>query len=149
MEASHQICVYTDGSCLGNPGKGGWGVIIQWCDGETQLCGNSLYTTNNEMELTAAFHACKELVKNNVTNAKIYTDSHYVKRGITEWLPKWKKNNYKSSNNKPIKNMEIWKLLDEEQSKITKLEWEHVKAHNGHPLNERVDKIAREAANNI
>lgn len=140
------IVAYTDGSCLGNPGKGGWGVIIQWKDGETQLWGNSPMSTNNEMELTAAFNACQEFVKNSVTNAVIYTDSTYVKRGICEWMPKWRLNNYKTSTNKDIKNKEIWILLDEEQAKIEHLEWKHVKAHNGDPMNEKVDKIARHSA---
>jgi len=142
------IIAYTDGSCLGNPGKGGWGVIILWKDGETQLWGNSPYSTNNEMELTAAFNACQELVKNQIEDAIIYTDSHYVKRGITEWMPKWRKNAYRTSTNKPIKNLEIWKLLDEEQAKIKKVDWRYVKAHNGDVMNERVDKIARHAAEN-
>jgi ribonuclease HI len=140
------VTAYTDGSCLGNPGKGGWGVIIQWEDGETQLWGNSPHSTNNEMELTAALSACQELVKNNIQDAVIFTDSNYVKRGITEWMPKWRQNKYCGANKKQIKNMEIWKLLDEEQTKIDNIEWKHVKAHNGHPINERVDKIARDAA---
>jgi len=140
--------IYTDGSCLGNPGRGGWGVIIQWRDGETQLWGSSPMSTNNEMELTAIYNACLELVKNNVTNAVIYTDSSYAKRGITEWMPKWRSNGYMSANKKPIKNLEVWKLIDETQKKIENIEWKHVKAHNGDPMNERVDKIAREAAEN-
>ena len=140
------IVVYTDGSCLGNPGRGGWGVIVQWADGETQLWGNSPKSTNNEMELTAAFNACQELVKNNVQDAIIYTDSNYVKKGITEWMKNWRKNCYMTSTNKPIKNKEIWKLLDEEQEKIKNIDLRWVKAHNGHPMNERVDQIAREAA---
>lgn len=140
------VIVYTDGSCLGNPGRGGWGVIIQWDDGESQLWGSSPVSTNNEMELTAAFNACQELVKNEIKNGIIYTDSQYVQKGITQWMNKWRKNNYMSSTNKPIKNKEIWKLLDEESAKIDQIDWRWVKAHNGHPMNERVDKIAREAA---
>ena len=142
------VTVYTDGSCLGNPGRGGWGVILTWEDGETQLWGNSPDSTNNEMELTAAFNACQELAKNNVKDAIIYTDSHYVKKGITEWMKKWRLNNYKTTTNKPIKNMEIWKLLDEEHMKIDNIDWRYVKAHNGDIMNERVDKIARDAAEN-
>lgn len=142
------VIVYTDGSCLGNPGKGGWGVIIEWTDGQTQLWGNSPSSTNNEMELTAAYNACTELVKNNIHNAIIHTDSNYVMKGITEWMIKWKTNGYKSSTNKPIKNIEIWKLLDEEQNKINNLKWVHVKAHNGNIMNEKVDKLAREVASN-
>jgi ribonuclease HI len=140
--------VYTDGSCLGNPGKGGWGAIIKWDDGESQVWGSSAHSTNNEMELTAIYNACLELNKNSVKQATIYTDSNYAKRGITEWMPKWRTNGYKSSANKPIKNMEIWKLLDEEQQKIDHIEWKHVKAHNGDVMNERVDKLARESAEN-
>ena len=140
------IVVYTDGSCLGNPGRGGWGVIIQWKDGETQLWGSSPQSTNNEMELTAAFNACQELAKNEVKNGIIYTDSQYVQKGITIWMNKWRKNSYQSATNKPIKNKEIWRLLDEEQAKIDHIDWRYVKAHNGDIMNERVDKIAREAA---
>jgi len=140
------IVVYTDGSCLGNPGRGGWGVIVQWNDGESQLWGSSPQSTNNEMELTAAFNACQELVKNEVKNGIIYTDSQYVQKGITQWMNKWRKNKYMSSTNKPIKNKEIWKLLDEESAKIDHIDWRWVKAHNGDIMNERVDKIAREAA---
>lgn len=148
IKNNKSVVVYTDGSCLGNPGRGGWGVIVQWDDGESQLWGSSPQSTNNEMELTAAFNACQELVKNNVKNATIYTDSNYVKKGITEWINNWRKNNYQSSTNKPIKNKEIWKLLDEEQMKIDTIDWRWVKAHNGHPMNEKVDKIARDAAEN-
>ena len=145
-ENNEPIVVYTDGSCLGNPGRGGWGVIVQWDDGESQLWGSSPQSTNNEMELTAAFNACQELVKNEVKKGIIYTDSQYVQKGITQWVTKWRKNNYMSSTNKPIKNKEIWKLLDEEQAKIDHIDWRWVKAHNGDIMNERVDKIAREAA---
>ena len=88
----------------------------------------------------------QELVKNEVHNGIIYTDSQYVQKGITMWMNKWRKNKYMSSTNKPIKNKEIWKLLDEEQAKIDHIDWRWVKAHNGHPMNERVDQIAREAA---
>jgi len=143
------IEVYTDGSCLGNPGRGGWGVIIKWDDGETQLCGNSKHSTNNEMELTAVYNACCELLKNDIKNAEIYTDSNYVKKGITEWIIKWRKNEYKGANKKPIKNQEIWKMLDEVHLKFDKIEWIHVKAHNGHVMNERVDKLARESAEQL
>ena len=144
--SNEPIVVYTDGSCLGNPGRGGWGVIVLWGDGESQLWGSSPQSTNNEMELTAAFNACQELVKNKVKRGIIYTDSQYVQKGITQWMNKWRKNKYMSSTNKPIKNMEIWKLLDEEQAKIDHIDWRWVKAHNGHSMNERVDQIAREAA---
>ena len=140
--------VHTDGSCLGNPGRGGWGVIVQWNDGETQLWGSSPESTNNEMELTAAFKACQELVKNNIQDAVIYTDSQYVQKGITIWMKNWRKNGYMTSTKKTIKNREIWVLLDEEQAKIEKIDWRYVKAHNGDVMNERVDKIAREAAEN-
>jgi len=137
--------VYTDGSCLGNPGKGGWGAILKWDDGETQIWGSSPSSTNNEMELSAAYFACLELIKNNINEAEIYTDSHYVKKGITEWIKKWRLNEYKTATKNPIKNQELWKLLDIEQSKLN-IEWKYVKAHNGDIMNEKVDKLAREAA---
>ena len=140
--------VYTDGSCLGNPGKGGWGAIIKWEDGETQIWGSSTISTNNEMELTAAYNACKELVKNNIQTATIYTDSTYVKNGITIWIKNWIKNGFQTANKKEIKNKNIWKLLYEENEKIDNISWIHVKAHNGDDMNERVDTIARNAAIN-
>ena len=140
--------VYTDGSCLGNPGKGGWGAIIKWEDGETQIWGSSTISTNNEMELTAAYNACKELVKNNIQTATIYTDSTYVKNGITIWIKNWIKNGFQTANKKEIKNKNIWKLLYEENEKINNISWVHVKAHNGDYMNERVDTIARNAAIN-
>ena len=99
------------------------------------------------MELSAAYFACLELQKNNITNAILYTDSHYVKKGITEWITKWQKNGYQTATKKPIKNQELWKLLDIEQAKLI-IEWKYVKAHNGDEMNEKVDKIAREAAQN-
>ena len=101
-----------------------------------------------DRELTAAFNACQELVKNKINEAIIYTDSQYVQKGITQWMKNWRKNNYQTSTKKPIKNKEIWMLLDEEQQKIDNIEWRYVKAHNGNIMNERVDKIAREAAEN-
>lgn len=139
------VVVYTDGSCLGNPGPGGWGAILKWEDGETQIWGSSPKSTNNEMELSAAYFACLELLKNDITTATIFTDSHYVMKGITQWILKWRKNGYQTATKKPIKNQELWKLLDNEQLKL-KLEWKYVKAHNGHEMNEKVDKLAREAA---
>ena len=144
-----QVNVYTDGSCLGNPGKGGWGAIILWEDGESQIWGNSPQSTNNEMELSAAYFACKELVKNNINSAVIYTDSHYVMKGITTWIKNWRKNDYQTAAKKPIKNKQIWILLDEEQRKIDHIEWKYVKAHNGDEYNEKVDKLARESAEKL
>ena len=141
------IQVYTDGSCLGNPGKGGWGVIVLWEDGgETQLWGNSKYTTNNEMEMTAIYNSLLELQKNNINDVEIYTDSNYVKQGITNWIKKWRTNGYMTATNKPIKNRELWIAIDEEQSKFYTINWNHVYAHKGNEHNERVDKIARESA---
>ena len=129
--------VYTDGSCLGNPGPGGWAVIGP----NFELCGGNAHTTNNIMEMTAVIECLKAHGDKNLI---IYTDSCYVKNGITKWIHNWKNNGWKTSAGKPIKNKELWIQLDDVNG--THVTWKWVKAHNGNPQNEAVDKLAREEA---
>ena len=137
------IKIYTDGSCLNNPGNGGWAAIIN--DNETikKISGSVKDTTNNKMELMAPIMALQEIDKNN--EIEIYTDSQYVRLGITEWIHKWVKNNWQTSNKEPVKNKELWMQLYE-LTKSYKIKWIWVKAHAGNALNEEVDLLAKKAA---
>ena len=137
-----RVEIFTDGACSGNPGAGGWGVILRHKDIEKELSGGAADTTNNRMELTAVIEALKAL--KTVCNITLYTDSKYVMNGINEWLPNWKRNNWKTSNKKnDVKNVDLWIKLDE-LIKPHEIRWVWVKGHNGHPENERVDSLARE-----
>jgi ribonuclease HI len=137
--------IYTDGSCLGNPGRGGWGVVSD----EFKLSGKQSDTTNNAMEMTAIAKALEECVKRDIQEVCIFTDSQYVKNGITSWIIKWKKNNWVTRTEQPVKNKELWIAIDEARNKLKVVEWKWVKAHNGDPKNEEVDTLAREAAGEI
>lgn len=138
------IEVFTDGACSGNPGAGGWGVILRYGEIEKELSGGEENTTNNRMELTAVIEALKALKKE--CDITIYTDSRYVMDGVQEWMPNWKLNGWKTTNKKsPVKNVKLWQILDSLLSKH-KIKWVWVKGHNGHPENERVDKLARDEA---
>ena len=138
------IEVFTDGACSGNPGAGGWGVILRYGEIEKELSGREENTTNNRMELTAVIEALKALKKE--CDITIYTDSRYVMVGVQEWMPNWKLNGWKTTNKKsPVKNVELRLILDSLLSKH-KIKWVWVKGHNGHPENERVDKLARDEA---
>ncbi len=139
-----RVEIFTDGACSGNPGPGGWGAILRWKDTEKELSGGAAETTNNRMELTAVIEALKILKVSCVVS--LYTDSKYVMDGVTQWLPNWKKNNWRTTNKKSeVKNVDLWQQLDELLPKHEIL-WNWVKGHNGHPENERVDKLAREQA---
>ena len=136
------IEVFTDGACSGNPGPGGWGVILRYRGTEKELSGGAPETTNNRMELTAVIEALKALKRE--CDVVLHTDSRYVMDGVNQWLPNWKKNNWRTSNKKSaVKNIDLWQQLDAllPQHEIL---WNWVKGHNGHPENERVDKLARE-----
>ncbi len=140
------LFAYTDGACSGNPGPGGWGVLMQAKDGETivkerTLSGGEANTTNNRMELLAAIHALETLAR--PSSLTIITDSAYVKNGVTGWIHGWKRNGWKTANKKPVKNVELWQRLDEAQARHD-VAWEWVKGHAGHPENERADELARE-----
>ena len=132
--------IYTDGACSGNPGKGGWAAIILDHDlKQSSISGNENNTTNNRMELIAPIMALKKIkIRSEIT---IYTDSRYVKDGITEWIKKWKLNNWKSSNKKPVKNKDLWVKLDNCCQKHN-VSWKWVKAHSGNKLNNLVDELA-------
>ena len=136
-----QVDIYTDGACRGNPGPGGWGVLLRSNNKEKELCGGSLDTTNNQMELLAAIKALESLKE--MCEVNLYTDSKYVKQGITEWIIKWKSNGFKNSKKKPVVNAELWMRLDRLASQY-KINWQWVKAHAGHIDNERADALANQ-----
>jgi ribonuclease HI len=134
-----RVEIFTDGSCLGNPGPGGWGVILRWRDTEKELHGGDLDTTNNRMELMAAIKGVEALSQSS--SAILTTDSKYVMEGITEWIHGWKKRDWLTAAKKPVKNKDLWIRLD--NALVGKeLEWRWVKGHSGHLENERVDKLA-------
>jgi len=134
------IEIYTDGACSGNPGPGGWGVLLRIGKAETELFGGEPATTNNRMELLAVIEALQSLVQ--PVEARIYTDSQYVQKGISEWIHSWKRRGWKTAGKEPVKNEDLWRRLDALASGH-KLEWHWVRGHNGHPENERVDALAR------
>ena len=138
------IKIYTDGSCLENPGNGGWAAIIIDDKKKTQIRGSKTNTTNNQMELLAPIEALRKIPKGS--KVQIFTDSKYVKSGITEWIHNWKKNGWKTANKQKVKNKELWTKLDLLSSKF-EIKWSWVKAHSTDKLNNEVDLIAREAAN--
>ena len=134
-----RLKIYTDGACSGNPGKGGWAAIILDGKNQSSISGSENKTTNNRMELMAPIMALKKIkIKSEII---IYTDSRYVKDGITEWIKKWKLNNWKSSNKKPVKNKDLWVKLDNHCQKHN-VSWKWVKAHAGNKLNNLVDELA-------
>ncbi|WP_111558254.1 ribonuclease HI [Paracoccus sediminilitoris] len=139
------LFAWTDGACSGNPGPGGWGVLMRAMDGETvikerELAGGEAATTNNRMELMAAISALETLTR--PSQIVIVTDSAYVKNGVTQWIHGWKRNGWKTADRKPVKNVELWQRLDEAQ-KTHKVEWRWIKGHAGHAENERADELAR------
>ena len=138
------IKIYTDGSCLENPGNGGWAAIIIDDGKKTQIKGSKKNTTNNQMELLAPIEALKKIPKGS--EVQIFTDSKYVKSGITEWIHNWKKNGWKTADKQPVKNKELWEELDLLANEF-EISWNWVKAHSTDKLNNEVDLIAREAAN--
>ena len=138
------IKIYTDGSCIGNPGKGGWAAIIFKNNEKKILKGSKDITTNNQMELTATIKALEYISTKD--KIQIYTDSKYVKQGITEWITKWKINGWKTSKKEDVKNKDLWIDLYN-LNKSLNIQWNWVKAHDGNPLNEEVDLLAKKAAN--
>ncbi|MAT88737.1 MAG: ribonuclease HI [Aestuariivita sp.] len=141
-----ELFAFTDGACSGNPGPGGWGVVMQARNNreiikERQLNGGEANTTNNRMELKAAISALEAL--DRASAITIITDSTYVKNGITGWVQGWKRNGWRTSNKKPVKNVELWQRLDAAQERHS-VTWEWVKGHAGHPENERADELARQ-----
>ena len=134
-----RVNIYTDGACKGNPGPGGWGAVLQYGEHRKQLFGGELETTNNRMELMAAIEALAALKES--CEIILTTDSQYVRKGITEWLRGWKRNGWKTAAKKPVKNADLWQLLDEQTGRHD-IEWKWVKGHSGHPGNELADELA-------
>jgi len=132
--------IFTDGACSGNPGPGGWGVLLVSRGRERELCGGEPATTNNRMELTAAIRALDALKK--PCRVALYTDSQYVRKGITEWLPQWIARGWKTAGRKPVKNQDLWERLVDSATRH-EIEWHWVRGHTGHPENERADELAR------
>jgi len=141
-----EVVVYTDGACRGNPGPGGWGVLLLSGGHEKKLKGAELDTTNNRMELTAAIEALNALKRS--CRVALYTDSEYVRRGISEWLPAWKLRGWKTANKKPVKNADLWHALDEAAARHS-VDWHWVRGHAGNPGNEQADRLANEAIDEL
>ncbi len=131
--------IYSDGACRGNPGPGGWGVLLRFNTEEKELWGGEADTTNNRMELTAVIRALEALER--PSRARVFTDSQYVQKGISEWVHDWKQRNWRTADKKPVKNLDLWKRLDQ-LAALHRVEWRWVKGHAGHPENERADRLA-------
>jgi ribonuclease HI len=140
------IVIYTDGACRGNPGPGGWGALLRYGKHEKKLFGAETDTTNNRMELMAAIQALTSLRES--CKVELHTDSQYLQKGITLWLPGWKKKNWKKADNHPVKNADLWQEL-EKQANRHDVSWHWVKAHNGHPENEMADSLANHAIDQL
>jgi len=144
-----EIKIYTDGACVGNPGPGGWAAIIIGDDYKKEICGGEKLTTNNRMELTAAIKALeycnqKDIKQLSLKQIKIYTDSIYLKDGITVWINKWIENNWKTADKKNVKNVDLWKKLKELEN-LCSVEWYWIKGHSDNPMNELADSLAKKA----
>jgi ribonuclease HI len=135
------VVIYTDGACSGNPGPGGWGAVLMYGDTRKEISGGEAETTNNRMELMAAIAALNSLKA--ACDVALYTDSNYVKNGITTWVHDWKRRGWKTADKKPVKNQDLWEQLDAATQRHH-VKWHWVKGHNGHPENERADALARE-----
>ena len=140
--AMDKVIIFTDGACRGNPGNGGWGAILRYGDHERELYGAEHDTTNNRMELMAAIQALEALKR--PCDVVLSTDSEYLRRGITEWLPQWKRRGWKTADKKPVKNQDLWERL-ERAAQPHRVQWEWIRGHSGHPENERADRLANRA----
>ncbi|HEY9198880.1 MAG TPA: ribonuclease HI [Gammaproteobacteria bacterium] len=138
--------IYTDGACRGNPGPGGWGAILRFNGTEKEIYGGETLTTNNRMELLAAINALEALKR--PCRVRLTTDSKYVQQGISEWLPNWKRRNWKTAGRQPVKNVDLWQRLDA-LAEPHSIEWHWVKGHAGHPENERADQLANRAIDEL
>lgn len=142
-ENNNPVKIFTDGACMGNPGPGGYGAIIKCVEGAREISGGNPETTNNRMELTAVIEALRQLER--PSNIVVVTDSNYVVKGMTEWLPGWIKRQWRNSRKKPVLNRDLWETLAF-LSRRHQIEWRWVKGHDGHPENERCDLLAKKAA---
>ena len=141
MTQKQTVTIYTDGACSGNPGPGGWGAILIFGDHRKELNGGDTETTNNRMEILAAIEALNALKQS--CSVDLHTDSNYMRHGITSWINNWKKNGWRTTNKKPVKNIELWKGLEAARDRHD-VRWHWVKGHDGHPENERADELARQ-----
>ncbi len=141
-DTDHWVLLFTDGACSGNPGPGGWGALLRYQGHERELSGGDPATTNNRMELLAVINGLEALKRS--ARVRICTDSQYVMKGITEWLPGWKRRGWKTADRQPVKNVDLWQRLEAALT-AHQVEWEWVRGHDGHPENERVDQLARRA----
>ncbi len=141
-----EVTIYSDGACKGNPGRGGWGAVLVAGTSEKELFGGEANTTNNRMEMMAVIEALRALKRRCVV--KVYTDSQYVQKGITEWLPGWKARGWKTAEKKPVKNADLWQILDT-LAQEHDISWHWVRGHNGHPGNERADALANRGVESL
>lgn len=139
--------IFTDGACRGNPGPGGWGVVLRYGDHEKNLSGAETMTTNNRMELMAAICALEGLTR--PCKVRLTTDSQYVKKGITEWMTDWKRRGWKTAARKPVKNADLWQRLEQAVARHEAISWHWVKGHSGHPENEQADALANAAIDEL
>ncbi len=146
MSDENLIRMHTDGACRGNPGPGGWGVLLQYGDQEKRLCGGEQETTNNRMELMAAIQGLEALKQ--PCQLELNTDSTYVLKGMTEWMPQWKKRGWKTAGNKPVKNVDLWQRLDD-AVQVHEIKWRWVKGHSGDPGNECADQLANQGIDEL
>jgi ribonuclease HI len=137
--AEHVVVIYADGACKGNPGPGGWGVLLRSGGREQEMFGGEAQTTNNRMELCAVIEGLMSL--ENRSRVRVYTDSQYVQKGISEWIHSWKRRGWLTADKKPVKNVDLWQKLDK-VAREHEVEWHWVKGHAGHPGNERADELA-------
>jgi ribonuclease HI len=140
------IYIYSDGACKGNPGVGGWGALLVSGGHCKEISGGEANTTNNRMEMTAVIRALESLKR--PSTVEVHTDSQYVQKGISEWMPGWKRRNWRTADGKPVKNQDLWLQLDA-LSQLHRIEWKWVRGHNGHPENERADALANRAIDEL
>ena len=146
MQTEENVEIWTDGACKGNPGPGGWGVLLSIGAHEKALCGGEMMTTNNRMELMAVIEGLKALKR--TCEIAIYTDSVYVQKGMTEWIHAWRQRGWRTSDKKPVKNEDLWRELDQ-LAQGHQIQWHWVKGHAGHPGNERADALANEGVEKL
>jgi ribonuclease HI len=146
MKKTSEVKIFTDGACRGNPGPGGWGVLMRYNGKEKVLSGGETQTTNNRMELMAAIRGLNALTR--PCEIDLYTDSEYVQKGMTQWISKWRQNSWRTSEGKPIKNLDLWQELDKAVHRHD-VRWHWVRGHSGHPENERADELARFAIDEL
>ncbi|MEW6591349.1 MAG: ribonuclease HI [Pseudomonadota bacterium] len=135
------IYIYSDGACKGNPGAGGWGALLVAGAHRKEICGGEANTTNNRMEMTAVIRALESLKR--PSTVEVHTDSQYVQKGVSEWMPGWKRRNWRTADGKPVKNQDLWLQLDA-LAQLHQIEWKWVRGHAGHPENERADQLANQ-----